>query len=130
MLVYYRYSIKTKEIDSFSSLSISEVNFPPMFKNYIHALFPGSDGSVFWFSGDEKDELNIHKPNKGEPESHKIDKKSLLYQYLTEGNSYSESGRSIPVQAPVMKVFGDYRVIIFSRFVFGEVPSVCFFLVE
>ena len=130
MLVYYCYSPTTKEIDSFSSVAIGKVNFIPMFSNYIHALFPGSDGSVFWFSGDDKDELNIHKPDKGEPESHKIDKKSLLFQFLDEGNSYSESGRSVPVQMPVMKVFGHNRVIIFSRFVFGEVPSVCFYSIE
>ena len=61
MLVYYRYSSTTKEVDSFFSVPINKVNLPPMFKNYIHALFSGSDGSVFWFSGDDKDELNIHQ---------------------------------------------------------------------
>ena len=71
-----------------------------MFKNYIHALFPGSDGSVFWFSGKDKDELNIHKLGEAEHQQYKIGKESLFYQFVTEGNSYSKSGRIVPVQLP------------------------------
>ena len=77
-----------------------EAHLPKLDDNYEWPIFPGSDGSIFWISGTNKDELNIYKQGYTSHEMFLISTDSWLHKYWAGGNVYLDCTYSVPVQLP------------------------------
>lgn len=99
---------------------------------YERTLFAGPDSQLFWVSGTDAEQLNIYSYNLDKHETFALSNESALHAYWTEQNINSK-GYAMPQAWPIMLQFEDdkvNRVIIFSRAVSNERPSVCFYSVE
>ena len=94
-----------------------------------NALMAGSNKEVFWVSVDGG-ELNFLAPDDEAHKSFKINKQSAFYTYLTLGNDNRDRYANLPSAYPCCQILMGKRVLIFSRFQYGERPSVCFYSVE
>ncbi len=97
---FYEFSRKTGCFDSYRDYALTKKPLlPPLEMNKEKALFPGSDGSVFWVSGNDATSpsemqlwLNILKPGDDTHQEFKIKQESLLHEFWTVGNSFCKKG--------------------------------------
>ncbi len=139
-LTFYSYQIKISAFDSIENYLIDEeIAIFPQPWHQEKAIFAGPDEFIWWVSGENKDKLCLYKQgNRVQGKLHEqiqISHDSLLHKFWTDGNAWCDEKlaldkRQIPTALPQMIKVEEERVIIFSRFVFGELPSVCFYSVN
>ena len=95
---------------------------------YDRILLPSVENEVFWVSKDG-DTLNFFNHIEQNPLQFSINKESALYTYITKGNSNIDYF-SLPLANPTCLIIEGKRMIVFSRFLYGERPRVCFYNVE